>query len=67
MTEKCKIKIKASFEKGLKSSAKGNADCILNSLARVYAKACIDCGVDKKVALKGIKDHFESELKERNK
>lgn len=66
MTEKCKIKIKASFEKGLSSTLKGNADCILNSLANVYANVCIDCGIDKKVALKGIKDHFETELKERN-
>ena len=70
MKKYCKIKIKTKTNKlgetYVESIINGNSRLVINSLADVLVKVCIDNEITKKEMIEGIKNFYEEHMKEGN-
>ena len=70
MKKQCKIKIRTKTNKlgevFVESIINGNSGYVINALADVLVKACIDNEITKKEIIEAIKIFYEEHMKERN-
>ena len=70
MKKQCKIKIRTKTNKlgeiFVESIINGNSEYVINALADVLVKVCVDNEITKKEIIEAIKIFYEEHMKERN-